>query len=146
MQTVQVRISIPKRLFVCLREMLCQRRMSVQAYFEELASSDTEMIRNQKCRANSLLPSGAKTATIETTDDDNHRTKLRPAQIKRLLHLRSEGVSTADIAVRFGLSRNRITSLFADYDKREHTPSAVQPGPSRKRGPALHVAEASRHA
>jgi len=117
--------------------------MRIEDYLLELADNDAVPIR--KARSNFLLPSGAPVEKIEASTD-NHRTKLRPAQIQRLLHLRSEGVSTADIAVRFGLSRNRITSLFADYDKREHTPSAVQPADGRKRGRAFRVAEASPHA
>src|SRR5437879_2802168 len=99
MQTVQVRISIPKRLFVCLREMLCLRRMSIQEYFEELASSDTEIIRNQKLRSTFLLPTGPKTSTIETTTNDIWRTKVRPEQVQRILFLsESEKMSPPEIA------------------------------------------------
>ncbi len=113
MQTVQVRISIPKRLFVCLREMLCQRRMSLQEYFEDLAASDTKMIRKQKCRADCLLPSGPKAEKIQTTDNDLHRTKLRPTQIQRLIFLAEQNLPVRDIGQRLGIAVSSVRRILA---------------------------------
>src|SRR5882762_2784560 len=84
-QTLKIRLS--DSLLASIREVLCLRSVSIEHYFVELAEVDTAPIRLQKLRSNFLLPSGVKAKTIEKTDDDIWRTKVRPEQVQRILFL-----------------------------------------------------------
>jgi hypothetical protein len=73
----------------------------------------------------------------ENTKESNyiHQDRLSPQAIQQILHLRHvEGVSTHDLAKRFRCSRSTIRRFLAEYERREHNPSAIAASENRIHG------------
>lgn len=143
MQAIQKRIvvSVPDEMLRDLAAMHAavggEGAATLPRYVSELVWKCIAEYRAMRIKP-SLVPACFARLGEETrtgTNDDVHKTKIEPQDVQRILYLRfSENVPTPDIAARFGVSLTTVTRICLEYQRREHNPANVRPGPNRRHG------------
>jgi hypothetical protein len=148
-QTVQTLQPIPNRIPVRIPDPLLpdlaamyaaiggERTLSFYSFVSQLVVERIVHYRSMRIKPSSLLDNFEEEgAAAEQRDDDRiHKRQLSAEDIQRAIHLRfTQGVSVAGIAIRLSCGISTVRRVCDEYERRQHNPSAVQPGPSRRHG------------
>ena len=132
-----LQIHIKDSLWKSIHETASLRSVTIEHYFEELAEVDTAPLRLQKARSTFLLPSGAPAEKIEASTD-NHRTKLGPGEVQRLIFL-AEHLPVPAIAERMNIGRSTVRRIL---EQRAQANRTAVPGASSSRRSRQRQADA----